>query len=340
MAAAPVLEAAYRDMCDIEFTVEQGRFWLLQARRGQRTAHAAVRIALDLVDEGLVDLDEAVRRIPPSSLIRIRDPLLDPESARTLLGSGLAASPGAAVGRVALSARAAETMAEAGDDVILVRPHTSPDDIAGFIAARGIVTAHGGRTSHAAVVARGMDRPAVCGVEGLEIVDGRCAFPGGSVAEGEEISIDGTSGEVFAGIVVRVAPPEDPRVGALLARCDAGRRIPVLTEEAAAPWADGVLEAAGTVRCSDAEALADALDDLEVQRVVLDLGRSEDAAGLLKEAAQLDVDDVDLLVLVDDRWPTSVRTLPSLPWRGVVAGHQGEWTARLLAAVVEPGATA
>src|SRR5207344_3169152 len=128
------------------------------------------------------------------------------------------------------------------DEVILVRPHTSPDDIAGFIAARGIVTAHGGRTSHAAVVARGMDRPAVCGVEGLEIVDGRCVFPGGSVAEGEEISIDGTSGEVFAGLVARVAPPEDPRVGALLARCDAGRRIPVLTEEVAAEWADGVLD--------------------------------------------------------------------------------------------------
>ena len=177
VAAAPVPGARRTATRDIEFTVEPGRFWLLQARRGQRTAHAAVRIALDLMDEGLVDLDEAVRRIPPSSLVRIRDPRLDPDAERTLLGSGLPASPGAAVGKAVFSAARAEELAEAGHDVVLLRPFTSPDDIAGFIAARGIVTAHGGRTSHAAVVARGMDRPAVCGVAGLEVGADRCHLP-------------------------------------------------------------------------------------------------------------------------------------------------------------------
>ena len=339
VAAAPVLERAYGDMCDIEFTVEAGKFWLLQARRGQRTAHAAVRIALDLMDEGLVDLDEAVRRIPPSSLVRIRDPRLDPDAERTLLGAGLPASPGAAVGKAVFSAARAEELAEAGHDVVLLRPFTSPDDIAGFIAARGIVTAHGGRTSHAAVVARGMDRPAVCGVAGLEVGADRATFPGGSLAEGEDVSVDGTSGEVYLGALATVPPAEDARIHTLLGRCDAGRRIPVLVDgdqDVAPPvWADAVLPAGGTARVASAEGLEEALDDLAVERVVLDLGASDDPAGLLKHVAVSGDLEVELMVLVDDRWPTSERSLPRLPWAGVVAGHQGDWTARLLAAVLE-----
>ena len=228
------------------------------------------------MDEGLVDLDEAVRRIPPSSLVRIRDPRLDPDAERTLLGSGLPASPGAAVGKAVFSAARAEELAEAGHDVVLLRPFTSPDDIAGFIAARGIVTAHGGRTSHAAVVARGMDRPAVCGVAGLEVGADRATFPGGSVAEGEDVSVDGTSGEVYAGAIATVPPAEDARIHTLLGRCDAGRRIPVLVDgdqDVARPaWADAVLPAGGTARVASAEELEEALDDLAVERVVLDLG--------------------------------------------------------------------
>lgn len=337
LAAVPVLERAYSDMCDIEFTVEQGRFWLLQARRGQRTAHAAVRIALDLVDENLVDLDEAVRRIPPSSLVRIRDAVLDPNAPRTLLGRGLNASPGAATGRVALSAARAEELAEEGHPVILVRPYTSPDDIAGFIAARGIVTAHGGRTSHAAVVARGMDRPAVCGVDGLEFTEGRCTFPGGEIQEGDEIAIDGSTGEIFAGRLPLVAPRDDPRVLALLARCDSSRRIPVLAMGELPSWADAQLSAAGTARCSSPASVEDALDDPDVVRILLDLGDADDPRGLLKHVGATGELEVDLLLLVDDCWPTSVRSLPALPWSGVVAGPQGDWTARLLAAVIEPG---
>jgi len=335
LAAVPVLERSYGDMCDIEFTVERGRFWLLQARRGQRTAHAAVRIALDLVEEGLVDLDAAVRRIPPSSLIRIRDPRLDDSAAREVLGRGLAASPGAAVGRVALTAARAEQMAEEGDDVILVRPYTSPDDIAGFIAARGIVTIHGGRTSHAAVVARGMDRPAVCGVVGLVIRDGICHFPAGQVAEGELISLDGSTGQIFRGRLPFVPAVEDPRVAALLAKADAGRRIPVLVQGDAQPWSDAVLPEDGTVFCSSPGDLDDAFDDEATARIVLDLGSSPDATALLAHAKTLVTGgDPEMLVLVDDRWPTTVRSLPRMAWAGVLAGRQGDWTARLLAAVI------
>lgn len=335
LAAAPVLERAYQDMCDIEFTVEHGRFWLLQARRGQRTARAAVRIALDLVDEGLVDLDTAVRRIPPSSLVRIRDPQLDPDAAKHLLGTGLAASPGAAVGLVALTAQAAEEMAETGEDVVLIRPFTSPDDISGFIAAKGIVTIHGGRTSHAAVVARGMDRPAVCGVADLRMVGEVCVFPGGEVREGDAISIDGSTGEVFAGRVPLVPAEEDPRVATLLARCDASRGLPVLVDEPPQPWADAVLPAEGTKYCTEVRQFEEFLDDEAVSRIVLDLGASADPAALLKHAGTISSGAPELLVLVDGRWPTSVRVLPRLPWAGIVAGRQGDWTARLLAAVVE-----
>jgi pyruvate,orthophosphate dikinase len=335
VAATPVLERSYGDMCDIEFTVEHGRFWLLQARRGQRTAHAAVRIALDLVEEGLVDLDTAVRRIPPSSLIRIRDPRLDDSVDRVVLGRGLAASPGSAVGRVALSAAAAERMAEEGDDVVLVRPYTSPDDIAGFIAARGIVTIHGGRTSHAAVVARGMDRPAVCGVKGLSIGDGVARFPGGEVAEGDEISVDGSSGQVFLGRLPLVPALEDPRVATLLAKADASRSLPVLVHGRAEPWADGVLPVDGTQVCASVEELDDAADDRSVLRVVLDLGAASDPAALLAHAESLVAEgEPQVLVLVDERWPTTVRSLPRIAWAGLVAGRQGDWTARLLAALM------
>lgn len=357
VAAVPVLEQAYGDMCDIEFTVESGRFWLLQVRRGQRTAHAAVRIALDLTDEGLVDLDDAVRRIPPASLIRIRDPQLGSVESRTALGRGLPASPGAAVGKAVFSSARAEELAGQGHDVILVRPYTSPDDISGFIAARGVVTAHGGRTSHAAVVARGMDLPAVCGVPGLSVAADRASFPGGEIREGDAISLDGSTGEVLLGELSLEDPPDDPRVRALLERCDSQRRVKVLVRETTghdgadprgtdgAPaehiefghptWADGVLSEAGTAVVGDVEALEEALDDDTVERVVLDLGGGEDPVSLLKAAAEAVELGVAVLALVDSRWPTSIRSLPKLPWAGMVAGDQGDWTARLLAAVSE-----
>jgi pyruvate,orthophosphate dikinase len=338
--AMPRLERAYADLCDIEFTVERGRLWVLQARPGQRTALASVRIALDLVDEGLIDLDEAMKRIPPSALIRVRDPILDPGAPRSLLGRGLGASPGAAVGRVALSAQAAEELARQGHDPVLVRTYTSPDDIAGFVAARGIVTARGGRTSHAAVVARGMDRPAVCGVQGLSVDDRAAVFATRTISEGEEISIDGALGEVYAGALPLLEPSQDARVHALLERCDARRRLPVFAMEGPAPWADSALSAEGTARCRSVEELIAALDDDQVQRVLLDPAGAADPAGLLREAGAAGDAGVDLLLLVDQQWPASLRSLPRVPWKGIVAGERGDWAARLLAAVINTGAAA
>ncbi|HJR19297.1 MAG TPA: pyruvate, phosphate dikinase, partial [Actinomycetota bacterium] len=247
--ALTIVERDARDMSEIEFTVEDARLWVLQSRTGQRTARAAIRIATDLVDEGLIGVAEAIARIHPASLIHLRAPILDPAAAKTVLGRGVAASPGSAVGRVALDPQRAEEMAADGGDVILVRPFTSPDDVAGMIAARGIVTAHGGRTSHAAVVARGMDRPAVCGVDGLMVTAGEARFGDATVIEGDELSVDGTTGEIYRGALPLVAPEVDPRAERLLGWCDERRRILLLSEGDGAPWADRTYDRGDAVVC-------------------------------------------------------------------------------------------
>jgi pyruvate,orthophosphate dikinase len=196
------LENHYRDLCDIEFTIERGKLWMLQTRVGKRTAEAAFRIATQLVDQGLIDMDEALTRVTGEQLARLMFPHFEANHSAKKITTGVSASPGAAVGKAVFdSARAAER-ASAGGDVILVRRETNPDDLHGMIAARGILTSRGGKTSHAAVVARGMGKTAVCGAEELEvdITGRRFTAPGGVVvAEGDVISIDGTSGEVFLG---------------------------------------------------------------------------------------------------------------------------------------------
>ncbi|MGH8934557.1 MAG: pyruvate, phosphate dikinase, partial [Egibacteraceae bacterium] len=163
------LERHYRDMCDIEFTIEQGRLFMLQTRVGKRTAVAALRMAAEMVDEGLIDKREAVLRIRPGQLDQLLHPQFDPEATYQPIAKGLNASPGAAVGRVTFTADDAEAKAAGGEAVILVRPETSPDDLHGMIAAQGILTSRGGLVSHAAVVARGMGKPAVCGAESVRI---------------------------------------------------------------------------------------------------------------------------------------------------------------------------
>jgi pyruvate,orthophosphate dikinase len=199
-----VLEEHYRDLCDIEFTVERGKLWMLQTRVGKRTAAAAFRIATQLVDQGLINHDEAVSRVTGDQLAQLMFPQFDHSADRTLLTKGMNASPGAAVGKAVFSSDEAVHRAEAGEDVILVRRETNPDDLHGMVAARGILTSRGGKTSHAAVVARGMGRTCVCGAEGLD-VDVRhhrfTASDGTVVHEGDVISIDGTTGEVFLGEV-------------------------------------------------------------------------------------------------------------------------------------------
>jgi len=198
------LEEHYRDMCDIEFTIELGKLWMLQTRVGKRTPEAAFRIAMDMVDEGLIDLDEALGRVNGAQLAQLMFPRFDEGAERTLLARGMNASPGAAVGRAVFDWATAVEWAERGEDVILVRKETSPDDLHGMVVAKGILTSRGGKTSHAAVVARGMGRTCVCGAEALD-VDVRAAEftvrDGKTVHEGDVISIDGTTGEVFDGAV-------------------------------------------------------------------------------------------------------------------------------------------
>ena len=198
------LERHYRDMCDIEFTVERGKLWMLQTRVGKRTPEAAFRIAIHMVDEGLIQMDEAVLRVTGDQLAQLMFPRFDETSERTLLAKGMNASPGAAVGKVVFDSDTAVEWAERGEDVILVRKETNPDDLRGMVAARGILTSRGGKTSHAAVVARGMGRTCVCGADALD-VDTKAKevrVRGGEILrEGDVISIDGTTGEVFAGAV-------------------------------------------------------------------------------------------------------------------------------------------
>ncbi len=204
------LEEHYRDLCDIEFTIERGRLWMLQTRVGKRTAGAAFRIATQLVDQGLIDLDEALRRVDGAQLAQLMFPSFDPEAARNLIAKGMNASPGAAVGKVVFDSHAAVEWAGRGEPVILVRRETNPDDLQGMVVARGVLTSRGGKTSHAAVVARGMGRTCVCGAESLRVEAAAKKFTtkdGQTFSEGDLVSIDGTTGEVFAGEVPVVDSP-------------------------------------------------------------------------------------------------------------------------------------
>jgi pyruvate,orthophosphate dikinase len=231
------LERHYREMQDVEFTVEKGKLWMLQTRDGKRTAQAAVRIAVDMVEEGLISQEQAVLRVTPDQVDFFLHPQFDAEAKKSAiekgnkLAAGLNVSPGAAVGQVAFDADLAEKWAkEEGRDVIMVRPETKPDDVHGMLAAKGILTSRGGRTSHAALVARQFGKPAVVGVAALEIdmhhrqmrVDGRV------IKEGDWVSIDGTLGEVFAGQVETLVPDiRDPYLLKLLSWADEARRLQV-----------------------------------------------------------------------------------------------------------------
>ena len=223
------LEKHYRDMQDIEFTVQQGKLWMLQTRSGKRTAKAALKIAVDMACEGLITREEAILRVDPAALDQLLHPTLDPAAPRDVLTKGLPASPGAASGKVVFDADTAEKRAAAGDAVILVRTETSPEDIHGMHAARGILTARGGMTSHAAVVARGMGRPCVSGAGTLSIDAKakvmRCA--GREVNEGDIVTIDGASGEVMIGEVPTVQPELAGDFGTLMEWADGVRRLKV-----------------------------------------------------------------------------------------------------------------
>src|SRR2546421_9082919 len=187
------LENHYRDLCDIEFTIEGGKLWMLQTRVGKRTAAAAFRIAMQLVDQDLIDMDEAIRRVSGEELARLMFPRFDTSGEVTKIAKGISASPGAAVGKAVFDSATAVKLDGQGEKVILVRRETNPDDLHGMIAAQGILTSRGGKTSHAAVVARGMGKTCVCGADELEVdvANGQFTVDGQAVREGEGISIDG-----------------------------------------------------------------------------------------------------------------------------------------------------
>ncbi|MBS0483019.1 MAG: pyruvate, phosphate dikinase [Proteobacteria bacterium] len=230
-AVFELLEKHYRDMQDIEFTVERGKLWMLQTRSGKRTAKAALKMAVDMVGEGLIDEKTAILRVDPMALDQLLHPTLDTEAARDVLTKGLPASPGAASGAIVLDADSAEKRAERGEAVILVRVETSPEDIHGMHAARGILTARGGMTSHAAVVARGMGRPCVSGASAVSIdMAGRTLKIGNrDLKEGDVITLDGSTGEVMAGHVATIEPELVGDFGTLMGWADRHRRMKVRT---------------------------------------------------------------------------------------------------------------
>jgi len=228
-----ILEKHYKEVQDLEFTIENGEFFILQTRTGKRTSMAAVRIAVEMCQEGMIDRETAILRVDPGQLDQLLHPMFDPQADRNVVAQGLSASPGAAVGRVVFFADDAEAWAEKGEDVILVRSETSPEDIGGMHAAKGILTARGGMTSHAAVVARGMGTPCVAGCGKLAVdVKNRQAIAEGSdavIKEGDWISIDGSTGEVMLGKVPTIQPTLSGNIDILLSWADDVRTLGVRT---------------------------------------------------------------------------------------------------------------
>jgi pyruvate,orthophosphate dikinase len=226
---ARTLERHFRDVQDLEFTIERGKLYMLQTRRAQRAGHAAITIACDMVDEGSITEEEAVARVPPADLEQLLHPTIDPAAQLDLITTGLPASPGAASGMVVFSPDTAEARGKKGDAVILVRPETSPEDFHGMVTARAILTARGGMTSHAAVVARGMGKPCIAGAQEVVVDEdaGRFTVNGRSVQEGDWITVDGSTGQVFVGKATLKPPSLDGVYDRLLAWADKFRNLRV-----------------------------------------------------------------------------------------------------------------
>ncbi len=292
------LEAHYRDLQDVEFTVEEGRLYLLQTRTGKRTATAALRAATEMVDEGLISREEAVARIDPGQLDQLLHPMIDPGAKVEIAARGLNASPGAASGAIVLDADTAEERGKAGDDVVLVRWETTPDDIHGLIHACGVLTAHGGMTSHAAVVARGMGKPCVAGCEGLSIdhATGIVTLGEHELRAGDVITIDGGSGSVIIGAVPLVPPAIDENFGTILGWADDLRRLRVRanadTPEDAAKAREFGAEGIGLCRT---EHMFMAEDRLPIVREMILAGDDEErraALGRLLPVQQADFEGI------------------------------------------------
>ena len=327
------LETHYRDLCDIEFTVEKGKLWMLQTRVGKRTAAAAFRIATQLVDESLITMDEALIRVNGAQLAQLMFPQFDSTSASKIVASGMAASPGAAVGKAVFDSATAVKWAELGERVVLVRRETNPDDLEGMIAATGILTARGGKTSHAAVVARGMGKTCVCGADAIDVSHAeRTATIGDLVIkEGDMISIDGSTGHVYLGELAVVPSPvsnylenglasaiatENEEIAALvtavdriLQHADSVRRLKVRTNADTAEdskWARN-LGAEGIGLCRTEHMF---LGDRRVliERVIL-ADNSEDRNAALEALLPMQQKDFEEIFTEMDSLPVTVRLL-------------------------------
>ena len=306
------LEAHYRDLQDIEFTVEEGTLYLLQTRTGKRTAAAALRVAAEMVDEGLISREEAVARIDPGQLDQLLHPMIDPDAQIKIAARGLNASPGAASGAIVLDADTAEERGKAGDDVILVRWETTPDDIHGLLQARGVLTAHGGMTSHAAVVARGMGKPCVAGCEALSIdhATGIVTIGEHELRAGDIITIDGGSGSVIIGAVPLVPPAIDENFGTILGWADDVRRLRVRanadTPEDAAKAREFGAEGIGLCRT---EHMFMSEDRLPVVREMILARDKEERRGALERLLPLQQGDFEGIFEAMAGLPVTIRLL-------------------------------
>ena len=303
------LETAYSDMCDIEFTIEKGKLWILQTRVGKRSGAAAVRAAVEMAEEGLIDRETALMRVEPTQLEQLLVPGINEKTSPAPAFFGLEASPGAAVGKAVFSVTKALELAASGESVILVRWETTPDDIDGLFASEGILTSHGGKTSHAAVVARAMGTPAVTGAAEISIDAERGFFaaPGGvRVEEGDTIAIDGTTGRVFIGEVELTAPDPPLELMTLLEWADSTRRLGIWanadTGKDAARAAELGAEGIGLAR-TEHMFMGDRLP--VVRRIIMDEGRKE----ALAQLELLQADDFTALLEAMDGKPVVVRLL-------------------------------
>ena len=312
VGVANTLEAHYRDMQDIEFTVEDGRLYMLQTRNGKRTAGAALKIAVDMACEKLISEDEAVLRLEPSQLDQLLHPTISEDAVRNVIVSGLPASPGAAVGEVVFDSDEAAHLAEAGRAVILVRVETSPEDIHGMHAAKAIVTARGGMTSHAAVVARGMGRPCVCGAGQLQINAAEGTFSVGdkTYRKGEVITVDGAAGEVLAGAVDMRQPDLSGDFGLLMEWADRVRRLKVLTnaETPADVQTASDFGAEGIGLCRTEHMFFDA-DRIPVVRSMILAGSPDGRIAALTKLLPMQRSDfIEIFRIMEDR-PCTIRLL-------------------------------
>jgi pyruvate, orthophosphate dikinase len=306
------LEEHYREMQDIEFTVEEGRLYILQTRTGKRTAVAALRIAVDMVEEGVISRDEAIARIEAAQLDQLLHPMIDLRSEYEIAAKGLNASPGAAKGKIALDADTAEEQGKAGEDVILVRRETTPDDIHGLIQAKGVLTAHGGMTSHAAVVARGMGKPCVAGCEDLSIDLGTrtLTIGGHELREGDVITIDGGNGHVILEDVDLVPPQVNEDFETILGWADEVRRLRVRanadTPADAAKAREFGAEGIGLCRT---EHMFMAEERLPVVRAMIMASSDEERRGALAKLLPLQQSDFEGIFEAMAGLPVTIRLL-------------------------------